>query len=80
LDGTGVVSLLSRQTADEQSSDNTIYHNNRGFNGTDAHYLTYVAKYIQRGNHLSGKHIAKVAHKLPKYWGQILEEIEQKGN
>jgi hypothetical protein len=68
--------LLARQTTDEQNSDRTIHSNSRGFNGVDGHYLTYVAKYIQKGNHLSGKHIIKVAHRLPKYWNQILEEIE----
>jgi len=73
-----VLLLYSLQTKDEQQSDNTIHSNGEGFNGTDARYMTWVAKYLRSGGHLSGKHIEKVAHKLPKYWSQVLEAIKEK--
>ena len=74
----GVIVLLNRQTDEERKSSSTILENGRGFNGTDVRYLTWVGNYLLSGRHLSGHHIEKVGKKLPKYWKQIMEEIELK--
>jgi len=74
----GLVVLFSRQTDDEKSVKRTRHLNGRGFNKSDGEYLSYVSKYILNGGKLSGHHLTKVSTKLPKYWGQILEEIELK--
>jgi hypothetical protein len=72
-----IIRLYERQTADEQASDDTKYHNNKGFNSSDARRLSYYAKYILSGRNLSGKHLAKAHKMVPKYAGQILSLINQ---
>jgi hypothetical protein len=76
----GLIVLYNRQTEDEKTSENTKWDNGMGFNGTDSRYLSYCSRWILKGNHLTGHHLEKVGKKLPKYWGQIMEEIEKRGN
>ncbi len=76
----GLVVLHNRQTEDEQKSKDTYDRNGRGFNSVDGKSLSYCAEWVKKGNHLSGKHLEKVRRKLPKYWKQILELIEQNEN
>ena len=73
-----VLVLFARQTDDEQAHQLTRWENGRGFNSSDSRYLTYIAKYLLGGRHLSGRHLEKVASKMPKYWRQIFEEIQLK--
>ena len=73
-----VIVLYNRQTEDEKFSKETKHQNGIGFNGTDSRYLTWVAEYLLKGNHLSGRHIEKVGKKLPKYWRQVKELIEER--
>ena len=73
-----VLVLFERQTDDEQTNKVTRWENGRGFNSSDSRYLTYVSNYLLGGRHLSGRHLEKVAAKMPKYWRQILEEIQMK--
>ena len=73
-----ILLLYSLQTRDEQQSENTIHSNGEGFNGVDSRYLTYVAKFLKNGGHLSGHHIQKVGKMLPKYWNQVLDAIKEK--
>lgn len=77
-----LVVLFRRQTSDEQDSGQTRVYNNMGFNGVDSRYLTYVTKWLMKDKryHLSGRHLEKVRKMLPKYWKQIQEEIERRGN
>lgn len=72
--------LFARQTEDEQRSDATVHNNGIGFSGCDSRYLSYCAKWLQKGStyHLNDKHLEKCGKKLPKYWRQILDEIESK--
>lgn len=74
----GVIVLYQRQTEDEKQTQETRHQNGVGFNGTDSRYLSWVGKYLMRGGHLSGHHIEKVGKRLPKYWGQIMDIIEEK--
>lgn len=73
-----LVVLFERQTLDEQQTDETKHLNGVGFNSSDSRYLSYCAKWVKKGNHLSKHHVEKVGKKLPKYWEQIQSIIRQK--
>lgn len=66
-----VMALYQRQTADEQSSEETKHHNSVGFNAADARYLSYCATYAQRSGRLTGKHLIKARSKVIKYREQL---------
>lgn len=69
-----VIAIYNRQTADEKTAQSTLKHNNVGFNGADAPYLSYCAKYaIDRKIYLSGKHLEKSRARIKKYSSQLLE-------
>ena len=53
-----LVALNDRQTADEQVSENTKYHNKRGFRPCHAKMGTSMAKQFLRKGKLSDKQIA----------------------
>lgn len=71
-----LVVLHDLQTNEEQNVGTTIVDNGKGFNGMDGRYLSYLAKWVKKGNHLSEKHMKKAGEKLPKYWKQISNMIE----
>lgn len=73
-----LVVLHNLQTTEEQVVDTTIEFNGKGFNGLDAKYLSYCAKWIKGGGHLNEKHKVMCGKKLPKYWNQISKIIENK--
>jgi hypothetical protein len=75
----GIVVLYNLQTQDEKESTETKWENGVGYNSSDSRYLTYCAKWIMKGNKLSGQHLDKCSKKLPKYWKQI-QSIILKGN
>ena len=76
--------LYSRQTTDEQVNQTTSHQNSRGFNSIDSFILTSFAQQVQKRRQynnpvlLSEKQLTICQKKLPKYWRQILEEIELK--
>jgi len=53
----GILAIFARQTADEQNSENTTHDNRRGFNGSDAQFLSSLAKQIlkRRNNKITAK-------------------------
>jgi predicted Zn-dependent protease len=73
-----IVKLYEFQTAEEQKSEYTSNKNNVGFNAFDAKTLTYYAKWILSGKHLSGEYLEKAFSMVPKYAQQILNCIEAK--
>jgi transcription initiation factor IIE alpha subunit len=73
-----IVVLYEYQTADEQSTRDTRYTNGVGFNGRDARRMSWYAQYLQRGNHLTGKHVEIAKRVMPKYAKQIQKIIEHK--
>lgn len=75
-----IIRLFEYQTRDEQITEHTHVMNGVGFNGPDSKTLTYYAKWLLRGNHLSGKHLEKAQRLVPKYAGQIARIIESKQN
>jgi hypothetical protein len=80
-----LVVLNERQTADEQASENTRYHNGRGFRPCHAKMGTSMAKFYTKRGYLSPKQIAywrmldkSGAMRIGIYWAQLLEEAEKK--
>ncbi len=73
-----IIKIYERQTAEEQSADQTIEHNGIGFNGVDAEIMSSFAKQLMSRGFLSPKQDAIARRKMPKYWKQILQLIEEK--
>jgi hypothetical protein len=85
--------LFNRQTSDEQRYGQTYVRNGRGFNGRDSELFTSFYHQIQKrkkvvnsggqpmnfDGFLSPKQLEISQKHLPKYWGQVLEEIKNKG-
>ena len=72
--------LLARQTTDEIATKTTRERNGRGFNGRDAQFLTDVAQKLPRyKDRMTPRQLGAVRKMLPKYWRQLLEEVELKG-
>lgn len=69
-----VIAIYNRQTAVEQSAEQTREQNGVGFNHADANYLTYCAKYcIEQRRQLSGRHLERARKAIKKYWKQLAE-------
>lgn len=85
--------LYNRQTSDEQVNGQTFFRNGRGFNGRDSGIFTSFYHQIQKRRKVIDSGVRpwyfptllsedqlKICHQhLPKYWGQVLEEIQNKG-
>lgn len=66
--------LWSEQTSEEQRQGETIFHNARGFGGTDAKRLSAAARLVAKGELPRGVDFM-LQRRLPKYWRQIVEAI-----
>lgn len=80
-----LIVLNDRQTADEQSSENTKYANGRGFRPCHARMGTSMAQFYSRNGYLSPKQIAYWRHpmkdgkmRIEIYAGQLLEVAQLK--
>lgn len=71
--------VYSNQTADEQSTYTTKYHNGTGFCGTDAEILTSFAEQYRRKGSLSRKQMVLLFKKIPKYHNQVISASEKQG-
>ena len=67
-----LLKIFEFQTAEEQESEHTYFHNGVGFTGADGEFLTSLAKQLQKKGTLSEKQMVHVFKKMPKYWKQIL--------
>ena len=67
----GVLAIYARQTQEEQYLGETRERNGVGFNGPDSGYLSYVARWLENGNRLTGHHVEKVRKRMVKYSGQL---------
>ena len=83
--GRALVVLRNRQTADEQISETTKHHNNRGFRPCHARMGTSMANFFERAGYLTPKQVAywRVKEKTGKmriaiYWRQLMEEAARK--
>lgn len=66
-----VVALFNKQTASEQSVEVTHVSNGAGFNKPDSHKLTYYAKWVLSGKHLTGKFLEDAQKRIAKYASQL---------
>jgi hypothetical protein len=72
--------IHARQTTEERSALRTIEHNQRGFTGIDAEFLSGIAERLPKyGDRLTPRQLPHVRKKMRKYWRQLLEEIAAKG-
>jgi len=67
----GILAVYDKQTLFEQEAEDTTENNKMGFSSFDAGYLSYVAKYLKNGKHLSGHHVEKARKRMLKYSGQL---------
>jgi len=72
--------IYSFQTEHEQAVEGTEVHNNIGFTGFDAEWLSKLAKQYQEREWLSQKQLKCLTKIMPKYWHQVLDTIEYKHN
>lgn len=80
-----LVVLYARQTSTEQNVEETIVHNNAGFQPADANFFSSCAKQVLAGRRLSDKQIyclcklnRKGVPRIAKYRGQLLDIIAEK--
>jgi hypothetical protein len=83
--GRALIVLRNRQTADEQVSETTKHHNNRGFRPCHARMGTSMANFFEKTGYLTPKQVAywRQYEKTGKmriaiYWRQLLEEAAHK--
>lgn len=67
----GILALFNQQTADEQASETTNHHNNRGFCGWAARKGSYYAKWVQSGRNLTGHHLENARKITLRHAGQL---------
>jgi hypothetical protein len=67
----GLLAIYKRQTEDEQRTDQTNHNNNVGFNGTDAAFLSIMARRALEDKPFSEKQIACIRKAMRKYAGQL---------
>jgi hypothetical protein len=65
------------QTSDEQASEATTHDNGIGFTGTDANFLSSLAKAQLKYGKLSDKQMVFVFKKMPKYSKQVISFSNQ---
>jgi hypothetical protein len=68
-----MVAIYNRQTADEQVSSDTKHQNGVGFTGADARLGTYYAKWVLKGNSLTGNHLMRARMMSYKYVRQLTD-------
>jgi hypothetical protein len=84
----GLVAIYRRQTADEQTARDTRYQNGKGFNSSDARYMTWAAQCVLKfwstppgerrfPTPLNATHTAKVRGKMNKYAGQLVRVVRE---
>lgn len=80
-----VVAINTRQTLDEQASENTRYDNGRGFTSADARMGTSMANFYTKFGYLTEKQTAywrrpnaKGIPRINKYAGQLVEIAQEK--
>ena len=69
-----MLKIYANQTTDEQNSEVTKYHNNKGFTGNDAEILSSFSKQYQQRGSLSPKQNAILMKKIGKYAGQLTKQ------
>ena len=74
----GILAIYERQTADEQTQEQTRYSNGIGFGATDAEILSSFAKQLLKGWTLSAKQMQVARRCMAKYSGQLARIVREK--
>jgi len=74
----GILCIFARQTADEQSVNQTKWHNGVGFGAVDAEILSSFAKQIENGRTLSQRQIEVARKCMRKYAMQLARIAREK--
>ena len=69
----GLLTIYARQTADEQSSEQTRHHNGVGFSAFDAPFLSSLALQLCQGRTLSVRQMEISRKRIQKYARQLAE-------
>lgn len=69
----GILAIYARQTADEQSVGDTRHLNARGFSAAHASRGSYYARWLEKGNKLTGKHLQRARRFILHYVRQLVE-------
>lgn len=64
--------IYNCQTVDEQQVGTTKHHNNKGFTGADAEFLSSLAEQYLKRKFLTSRQLVYLMKKMPKYWKQLL--------
>jgi hypothetical protein len=86
----GILAIYARQTADEQRAEATKNHNNIGFNGADARFLSSIAKQLELFNRneksgrpnkyrepMSPRQKQRARTMMQKYAGQLMRIVRE---
>ena len=73
-----ILKIYERQTEVEQCAGQTIENNGIGFNGVDSEIMSSFAKQLAQRGFLTPKQTMIARKKMPKYWKQILQLINEK--
>lgn len=68
-----LVRIYEMQTDAERNTQQTIEHNGVGFSAFDAEILSSLAEQVKQGRGLSGRQMAIVYKKIPRYHRQIFQ-------
>lgn len=68
---TSLLKVYALQTAEEQQSGETKEHNNVGFNGVDANFLSSCAEFLKKSGFLTSRQMPLVRKKMMKYAKQV---------
>lgn len=74
-----LLAVYANQTADEQVVEATKHNNGRGFTGSDAPFMSSVAKKAQQYGSLTERQVMFTRKNLYKYWRQIWEALKAAG-
>lgn len=75
----GLLAIYARQTAHEQVIEQTQEHNDVGFAGNDAEFLSSCAKSVQKYGSLTVNQLPWVRRRMMKYWRQLADVAAQNG-
>lgn len=71
--------IYSHQTQSEQACENTTDSNGVGFTAFDAEILTSFAQFYQSAGFLTRKQMELLKKRIVKYWRQLLQAVEARG-
>ena len=67
----GIVAIYNRQAEDEKNFESTFRLNKQGFSSAHAKLGSYLARWILKGNHLSGEFVNRGRKLILHYTSQL---------